>query len=156
MKKARLNDVRGEGRTSRSVFLGRDAHHAIADYLEAERPGDAGEQSEALFLAACTIAARRPGGRLPPRSVNTIVGEIGRIHDAETTDRDRHLRVLRPHDLSHTFGLPVRKPAATTALSWNDASGTPTTGTCASTPTHPTTSPPATSKTSDLFYVPWS
>ena len=104
VKKAKLNDVRGKGRTSRSVFLGRDARYAIADYLEAERPGDADEQSEALFLAASSIAARRPGGRLSPRSVNTIVGEIGRIHDAETADRDRHLGVLRPHDLRHTFG----------------------------------------------------
>lgn len=74
VKKARLNDVRGKGRTSRSVFLGRDARHALADYLEAEQPGDADEQSKALFLAACSIAARRPGGRLSPRSVNTIVG----------------------------------------------------------------------------------
>src|SRR6266702_6154754 len=104
VKKARLNDVRGKGRTSRSVFLGRDAGHALADYLEAERPGDTDEQSKALFLAACTIAARRPGGRLSPRSVSTNVGEIGRIHDAETADRDRHLGVLRPHDLRHTFG----------------------------------------------------
>ena len=104
VKKAKLNDVRGKGRTSRTVFLGRDARHAIADYLEAERPGDTDEQSEALFLAASSIAARRPGGRLSPRSVNTIVGEIGRIHDAETTDRERHLGVLRPHDLRHTFG----------------------------------------------------
>ena len=104
VKKARLNDVRGKGRTSRSVFLGRDARHALADYLETERPGDTDGQSEALFLAACSIAARRPGGRLSPRSVNTIVGEIGRIHDAETTDRDRRLGVLRPHDLRHTFG----------------------------------------------------
>ena len=107
VKKARLNDVRGKGRTSRSVFLGRDARHALADYLESERPGDADEQSEALFLAAASIAARRPGGRLSPRSVNTIVGEIGRIHDAETTDRDRHLGVLRPHDLRHTFGYQL-------------------------------------------------
>jgi len=94
VKKARLNDVRGKGRTSRSAFLGRDARHALADYLEAERPGDTDELSEALFLAACSIAARRPGGRLSPRSVNTIVGVIGRIHDAETADRDRHLGVL--------------------------------------------------------------
>jgi site-specific recombinase XerC len=107
VKKAKLNDVRGKGRTSRSVFLGRDARHAIADYLEAERSGDADEQSEALFLAASSIAARRLGGRLSPRSVNTIVGEIGRIHDAETADRDRHLGVLRPHDLRHTFGYQL-------------------------------------------------
>ncbi len=104
VKKAKLNGVRGKGRTSRTVFLGRDARHALADYLEAERPGDTDELSEALFLAACSVAARRPGGRLSPRSVNTIVGEIGRIHDAETADRDRHLGVLRPHDLRHTFG----------------------------------------------------
>ena len=96
VKKARLNDVRGKGRTSRSVFLGRDARNALADYLEAERPGDADEQSEALFLPSRTIAARRPGGRLSPRSVNTIVGEIGRIHDAETADRDRHLGSSAP------------------------------------------------------------
>ncbi len=73
VKKAKLNGVRGKGRTSRTVFLGRDAR-------------------------------RRPGGRLSPRSVNTIVAEIGRIHDAETTDRGRHLGTLRPHDLRHTFG----------------------------------------------------
>jgi integrase len=104
VKKARLNDGRGKGRTSRTVFLGRDARHAIADYLETERPGDTDEQSEALFLAASSIGARRPGGRLSPRSVNTIVGEIGRIHDAEAADRERQLGVLRPHDLRHTFG----------------------------------------------------
>lgn len=104
VKKARLNDVRGKGRTSRTVFLGRDARHAIADYLKTERPGDADDHSEALFLAASSIRARRPGGRLSPRSVNTIVGEIGRIHDAEITDRDRRLGTLRPHDLRHTFG----------------------------------------------------
>jgi len=104
VKKARLNDVRGKGRTSRAVFLGRDARHAIADYLEAERPGDTDQHSEALFLAASSIGARRPGGRLSPRSVNTIVSGIGRLHDAEVTDRDRRLGTLRPHDLRHTFG----------------------------------------------------
>ena len=104
MKKARLNGVRGKGRTTRTVFLGRDARRAIADYLQSERPGDADHESEALFLAASTISARRPGGRLSPRSVNTIVGEIGRLHDAETTDRERQLGALRPHDLRHTFG----------------------------------------------------
>jgi integrase len=104
VKKARLNDVRGKGRTSRTVFLGRDARHAVADYLETERPGDADDHSEALFLAASSIATRRPGGRLSPQSVNTIVGEIGRLHDAEVTDRERQLGALRPHDLRHTFG----------------------------------------------------
>jgi len=104
VKKARLNGVRGKGRTSRTVFLGRDSRHAIADYLESERPGDAGDESEALFLAASSISARRPGGRLSARSVNTIVGQIGRLPDAETADRERQLGNLRPHDLRHTFG----------------------------------------------------
>jgi site-specific recombinase XerD len=103
-KRARLNDVRGKGRTSRAVFLGRDARQAIADYLETERPGDTDQHSEALFLAASSIGARRPGGRLSPRSINTIVGEIGHLHDAEVTDRERQLGALRPHDLRHTFG----------------------------------------------------
>jgi integrase len=66
--------------------------------------GRGASESFALFHAASSIGARRPGGRLSPRSVNTIVGEIGRIHDAQTTDRERHLGVLRPHDLRHTFG----------------------------------------------------
>jgi site-specific recombinase XerD len=104
VKKARLNDVRGKGHTSRTVFLGRDARQAVADYLETERPGDTDQHSEALFLAASSIAARRPGGRLSPRSVNTIVSEIGRLHDAEITDHAHQLGTLRPHDLRHTFG----------------------------------------------------
>ena len=104
VKKAKLTDVRGKGRTSRTVFLGRDARHAIADYLDHERPGDANTGCDALFLAAASVAARRLDGRLSPRSINTIVGQVGRLHDAETTDRERHLGVLRPHDLRHTFG----------------------------------------------------
>src|SRR3954471_8301255 len=66
------------------------------DYLDAERPGDTDEQTEALFLAASSSGARRPGGRLSPRSVNTIVGEIGPIHDAETADRERQLGSFAP------------------------------------------------------------
>jgi site-specific recombinase XerD len=63
VKKARLNNVRGKGRTSRAVFLGRDARQAIADYLGTERPGDTDDHGEALFLAASSIRARRLGGR---------------------------------------------------------------------------------------------
>jgi site-specific recombinase XerD len=143
VKKARLTGVRGKGRTSRTVFLGRDTRHALADYLENERPGDVGKQSDAL---ASSIGARRPGGRLSPRSVNTIVAQIGRLHDAQATDRERQLGTQR-----HPRGTPSdtvsQKPAATTAPNSNAASATPTTATSASTPTHPTTSPPATSKT---------
>ena len=149
VKKAKLNGVRGKGRTSRTVFLSRDARHAIADYLEYERPDDVDEQTESLFLAASSIGARRPGGRLSPRSVNTIVGQIGRIHDAETSDRERYLGARATRSEAHLRIPAVRRPAATTAPNSNDASATPTTGTCGCTPTHPTTSPPATSKTSD-------
>nr|WP_275955199.1 tyrosine-type recombinase/integrase [Planomonospora venezuelensis] len=62
-KKARLVGVRGKGRTSRTVFLGRDARQALADYLEAERPGDAAASAgpAALLLSAASIAARRLG-----------------------------------------------------------------------------------------------
>ncbi|WP_420895863.1 tyrosine-type recombinase/integrase [[Actinomadura] parvosata] len=108
-KKARLAGVRGKGRTSRTVFLGRDARHALADYLQHERPGDATASTTptALFLSAASIAARRPDGRLSPRSINTIVGEIGRLHDAQTPDPDRKLGTLRPHDARHTFAFQL-------------------------------------------------
>src|SRR6266511_483778 len=68
-KRARLAGVRGKGRTSRTVFLGRDARAALADYLDHERPGDVDEASAALFVAARSIASRRPDGRLSARSV---------------------------------------------------------------------------------------
>jgi integrase len=103
VKKAKLSGVRGKGRTSRSVFLGLDARTALADYLEHERDGDAAPDSTALFLAASSIAARRPDGRLSPRSINTIVAEIGAIHDLQAAGADRQLGALRPHDLRHTF-----------------------------------------------------
>ncbi|MFI6317114.1 tyrosine-type recombinase/integrase [Nonomuraea sp. NPDC050556] len=102
-KKAKLTGVRGKGRTTRSVFLGRDARTALADYLQHERGGDLAPDSTALFLAASSIAARQPDGRLSPRSINTIVGEIGAIHDLQVVGGDRQLGVLRPHDLRHTF-----------------------------------------------------
>jgi site-specific recombinase XerD len=101
--KARLVGVRGKGRTMRTVFLGLDARNALADYLEHERPHDLDEASTALFLAAASIATRRPGGRLSPRSINTIVADIGRIHDLEVHGPDRKLGTLRPHDARHTF-----------------------------------------------------
>jgi site-specific recombinase XerC len=103
IKKARLSAVHGKGRTQRTVFLGVDARLALADYLQHERPGDADTESTALFLAAASIVTRRPGGRLSPRTVNTIVGEVGRIHDLEVYGTERKLGTLRPHDARHTF-----------------------------------------------------
>ena len=104
VKKAKLVDVRGKGRTQRTVFLGLDSRLALADYLEHERPADADPHSIALFLAAMTIKTRRQGGRLSPRTVNTIVSEVGRIHDLEVHGTDRQLGRLRPHDARHTYG----------------------------------------------------
>jgi len=101
--KARLIGVRGKGRTERTVFLGSDARLGLADYLEHERDGDGDGDSPALFLAAASIATRRPGGRLSPRTINTIVGEVGRIHDLEVEGPERQLGTLRPHDARHTF-----------------------------------------------------
>ena len=104
VKKAKLVGVRGKGRTQRTVFLGLDSRLALADYLEHERPGDADLHSTALFLAAITIKTRRLGGRLSPRTVNTIVSEVGRIHDLEVHGTDRQLGRLSPHDARHTYG----------------------------------------------------
>ena len=108
-RSAKLTGVRGKGRTTRTVFLGQDARTALADYLESERPADTDEHSEALFLAAGSIGARRPGGRLSTRTINTIVGEIGRLHDAQfdDTEADRRIGGLTPHDGRHTFGTTL-------------------------------------------------
>jgi integrase len=113
-KRARLTGVRGKGRTSRTVFLGRDARQALADYLDHERSADAVASSvpAALLLSAASIAARRPDGRLSARSINTIVGGIGRLHDAQTPDPDRKLGTLRPHDARHTFAYALSQASA--------------------------------------------
>lgn len=108
-RRARLIGVRGKGGTHRTVFLSADARNALADYLERERPRDAAETSEALFLTARSVASRRPDGRLSARSVNTILGRIGRLHDSEHTDTTRHVSPLRPHDLRHTFAFGLAK-----------------------------------------------
>ena len=47
------------------MFLSKDAREALAEYLETERPKDAGDaiESEALFLSAAGTPARRNDGR---------------------------------------------------------------------------------------------
>jgi integrase len=104
-RQGRLTGVQGKGGTERTVFLSVDARQALADYLEKERPRDAGEDTPALFLSATGIPARRPDGRLSLRAVNLILEQIGRWHDAELKDPSRHLSPLRPHDLRHTFAF---------------------------------------------------
>ena len=106
-RRARIVGVRGKGKTQRTVFLSVDAHHALADYLEVERPVDATPESIAVFLSAVSVSSRRPHGRLSGRSINTILGRIGRLHDAEHTDPERHISPLRPHDLRHTFAFQL-------------------------------------------------
>jgi integrase len=87
------------------VFLSTDARYALADYLERERPRDAGPVSTALWLSAATVGSRKQDGRLSGRAVNAILERIGRLHDAEHADAQRHISPLRPHDLRHTFAF---------------------------------------------------
>ena len=106
-KRARLTGVRGKGNTTRTVFVSADARAALADYLQAERPDDAGKTTTALFCSAISIASRRPDGRLSTRAVNLILERIGAWHDAEQTDPNRRLGQLRPHVLRHTFAFAL-------------------------------------------------
>ncbi|MBA3469559.1 MAG: tyrosine-type recombinase/integrase [Herpetosiphonaceae bacterium] len=104
-RRARMVRVKGKGQTERSVFLSADARHALADYLEQERPRDTTAETTALFLSATGIAARADDGRLSPRAINLILEQIGRWHDADCPDVQRRISPLRPHDLRHTFAF---------------------------------------------------
>lgn len=107
-RRARIARVRGKGKTERSVFLSADARAALADYLERERPGDAGEAA-ALFVSAKGIPTRAVDGRLSLRAVNLILEQVGRWHDAEVSDPARCISPLRPHDLRHTFAFQLAR-----------------------------------------------
>lgn len=110
VRKAQITKVKGKGKTERMVFLSADARAALADYLERERPQDAaGGAAKALFLSAAGIPARSEDGRLSPRTINTILEQIGRWHDAEIKDTARHISPLRPHDCRHTFAFQLAK-----------------------------------------------
>jgi integrase len=102
-RRVRVRGVKGKGGTERNVFLSKDAREALAEYIETERPNDAGPESEALFLSAAGTPARRKDGRLSVRAVNLLLERIGRWHDAEISDPARKISPLRPHDLRHTF-----------------------------------------------------
>ena len=104
-RRVRVRGVKGKGGTERNVFLSKDAREALAEYLETERPKDAGDAAGggALFLSAAGTPARRGDGRLSVRSVNLLLERIGLWHDAEVTDPARKISPLRPHDLRHTF-----------------------------------------------------
>jgi len=108
-RRARISHVLGKGKTERTVFLSADARAALADYLELERPRDTNALTKALFLSATGIPARKPDGRLSPRSINLILAQIGRWHDSEVQDQSRKISPLRPHDLRHTFAFQLAK-----------------------------------------------
>jgi site-specific recombinase XerD len=104
-----IHDVVGKGKTQRDVFVSLDARHALADYLEKEHITDvtAKDSNPPLFLTAVEVTSRRVDGRLSTRTVNTILERIGRWHDAEIEDSNRHISPLRPHDLRHTFAFQL-------------------------------------------------
>ncbi|MBX9568972.1 MAG: tyrosine-type recombinase/integrase [Candidatus Obscuribacterales bacterium] len=108
-KKARILNVKGKGKTERTVFLSNDARLALADYIELERVKDAGDDIAALFLSATCVSARRSEGRLSPQTINNILIQIGRWHDSELTQAERQISPLRPHDLRHTFAFQLAK-----------------------------------------------
>jgi integrase len=114
-RQAKLQRVQGKGKTERQVFLSADARQALADYLEIERAQDVDTTlslpQQPLFVSAGNAQPRSEDGRLSPRSINLILAQIGRWHDAELDERDKERRIspLRPHDLRHTFAYQLAK-----------------------------------------------
>jgi len=107
-KRARIVGVKGKGRTQRTVFLSADARCALADYLQRERPKDAADDTDALFVTAARVAARKANGYLSLRALNSLLTQIGRWHDAEV-EADRRIGPLGAHVLRHTFGFELAK-----------------------------------------------
>ena len=111
-RRARITGVKGKGKTQRHVFLSADARLALADYLDQEHYKDRVDilaEKMPVFLSAEGIPARSHDGRLSSRSINNILDQIGRWHDAELDDTERHISPLRPHDLRHTFAFQLAK-----------------------------------------------
>ncbi len=108
-RRATIAGVQGRGKSQRTVFLSADARTALADYFDYERRGDATDGAAALFLSATGLLARSADGRLSPRTINLILEQLGRWHDAEVTDPVRRVSPLRPHDLRHTFAFQLAR-----------------------------------------------
>lgn len=64
---------------------------------------DPADPAELRRVKRARLAGVRGKGALSPRSINTIIGEIGRLHDLQVDDPERQLGTLRPRDLRHSF-----------------------------------------------------
>jgi integrase len=106
-RKAKIENIKGKGKTERIVFLSADARISLADYIAKERIKDATQDSAPLFLSPNDIPVRSQDGRLSPRSINLILEQIGKWHDSEVRDMERKISPLRPHDLRHTFAFQL-------------------------------------------------
>ena len=104
-RRAKIVRVRGKRKTERTVFLSAEARSALVEYLERERPLDESTGTRALFLSASSAGEKR----LHPRSINKILEQIGRWHDAAFPDPDRSISPLAPHDLRHTCASELRR-----------------------------------------------
>ena len=62
-----------------------------------------------FLLSSKGTPARKIDGRLYPRSINRILEQIDKWHDAELKDPERFISPLRPHDLRHTFANELAK-----------------------------------------------
>jgi site-specific recombinase XerD len=101
-RRAKIVRVRGKRKTERTVFLTAEARTALAEYLEKERTLDAIPGTRALFLSVRS-------SRLHPRSINKILEQTGRWHNAVFPDPDRRIAHLAPHDLRHTCASELKR-----------------------------------------------
>ena len=127
-RRGQINGVIGKGKTQRDVFLSLDARLALADYLEKEHAGDVttdDAEETPVFLSAIEATPRRADGRLSPRSVNHIMGKIGKWHDAGIKDEARHIS-LRCVRMICAIPLPSnwQKSPGPTVTSWSVDWGT--------------------------------
>ncbi|MBS7531175.1 tyrosine-type recombinase/integrase [Hazenella sp. IB182353] len=111
-RKACLTRVLEKGKTEREVYLSYDARQALADYIEKERVRDASEEATALFLTASSLSARKTDGRMSKDSLNDVCLKVGKWHDGETNDTEKHISPLKPHDLRHTFAVQLAQELA--------------------------------------------
>ncbi|MFC5402274.1 tyrosine-type recombinase/integrase [Cohnella soli] len=104
-RRVKLIRVRGKRKTERTVYLSAEGRSAVVDYLEKERHLDDYPGATALFLSSGPSQDKR----LHVRTINKIVEQVGRWHDAAFPDPDRSIAPLSPHDLRHTCASELRR-----------------------------------------------